>query len=152
MVRTMLRWFSYVALWLALTAHFNRQEVVAGVLVATLVMIFGRRVSRAVGLEVSFQPRWLRRLVQLPGQVSRDLVTLARHLAHPKEPGLYRAVPCRVGGTSAADRGRRALVTAAASLGPDTYVLGWDLDRQVVLVHQLERSAQVLPTADGVHP
>jgi hypothetical protein len=46
-------------------------------------------------------------------------------------------VPFDVGGDAADDVGRRVLTTAGLTLQPNSIVLGYDEERQVVLIHEL---------------
>jgi hypothetical protein len=64
---------------------------------------------------------------------------LAQLTARKPARGEFRAVPFR-GGDADADRGRRALAEALGSVAPNTIVIGVDLDRDLLLVHELHRT------------
>jgi hypothetical protein len=148
--RWLLRWALVIGLWLVLAATWTTAEVVAavvaGAVTATIWTHFARR-----GDDLLIRPRWLLDAVRLPMQVARDLVILMRALPSGDE-GVFRAVPFDVRGMAPDDIGRRVMLTAASSLGPNTYVVAWDIERQLVLVHQLQRSPHVLPAEGGTRP
>jgi multisubunit Na+/H+ antiporter MnhE subunit len=146
------RWFLAAALWLLLAATWSVAEVVAAAGVGAAVTAITVAVDRRRILEVSIDPRWLLGIVRLPSQVARDYVLLAKRLLRPDRRGVFRALPFDVGDESARSAGRRSLLTAGASLGPNTFVLDFDVERQVVLVHQLEPSARALPVEGASYP
>jgi hypothetical protein len=51
--------------------------------------------------------------------------------------GAFRAVPFGGGEDEPHETGRRALAEAAGSVAPNTFVIGIDGDRQLILAHQL---------------
>jgi hypothetical protein len=53
--------------------------------------------------------------------------------------GSFRAVSFAACSEDNADTGRRALAEALGSLAPNTIVVGVDLERKLLLVHQLHR-------------
>jgi hypothetical protein len=84
---------------------------------------------------------WVVPALGLPGQVVRDTVTvfvaLWRRLARGEQPPSgFREIPARFGG---GDEGatRRVLLVGGRSVAPNTFVLGLDKERNVMVVHQL---------------
>jgi multisubunit Na+/H+ antiporter MnhE subunit len=146
------RWLLCAALWLVLAASRSLAELVAAAGVATAVTALTVVVDHRAVLEVSVDPRWLLGIVRLPWQVAQDYLILVRRLVRPGRRGLLRALPLDVGDDSPRAAGRRALLTAGASLGPNTFILDFDIERQVVLVHQLERSPRALPLKGASYP
>jgi multisubunit Na+/H+ antiporter MnhE subunit len=150
----MLRWWAMGAGgWLVLSATLGAADVIsaagAGVVGAAVAALQDR--SGLVGYRLRL--RWLVHLPRLGAQVLRDLVTLARALVHPgRVHSAFRSVPLPLGGDQPLDVGRRGLLGLAASLGPNTFVVGYDRDRDAVVVHQLEVQEQVLPIPDGRFP
>jgi multisubunit Na+/H+ antiporter MnhE subunit len=150
----MVRWWAVGAAgWLELSATLGAADVAtaagAGVVVAAVAALQDR-----TGL-VTFRlrARWLVHLPRLGAQVLRDLVTLARALARPGQVhSAFRSVPLPLGGDDPLDVGRRGLLGLAASLGPNTFVVGFDREHDAVVVHQLEVQEQVLPIPDGRFP
>ena len=129
-------------LWLLLTGTLLTAEVVAG-LVASALGAAAAELVRSQDL-VRFSPRlnWLVRAYKLPGAVTRDsgllLAALARRvLLHRPVTGAFRAIPFEFGGEDARSEARRALITASVTFSPNTYVVGFDPDNDLVLVHQL---------------
>src|SRR4029453_14856226 len=127
---------------------------VAAGLVAAAVAATAAEIVRSPDLvRFPLDPRWLRGLAGLPWQVLRDtwLLTAAlwRHCSGRPVHGSFRVVPFPSeadAARSAARRGlaraarpapRRALVTAAASVAPNTVVVGIEGGRGEMLVHQL---------------
>jgi multisubunit Na+/H+ antiporter MnhE subunit len=145
-VRVLIRfgawWALSFVLWLLFTSTFDAQEVVAG-MVASSVSAFAVSVVQAKE-EFGFRPRfrWLSRARILPGQVIADcwLLTVAlwRRLAASKQPrGSFKTFPFEHVNDDSESAARRALVTAAVSLAPNTYVVAFDRAKQELIVHQL---------------
>jgi len=150
--RFVLWWVASAALWLVLAATLARPDVIAAVFAGLIVASVAALRERLGLVKYRFRVRWLTNLPRLAMQVLRDLVVLGRALLHPRRvTGAFRALPLRVG-----DRpheiGRQALLGLSASLGPNTFVVDFDRERQLVLVHQLVVNESVLPTANGKYP
>jgi hypothetical protein len=111
----------------------------------------GAAVLAATGLELareqglvgeSLRWRWLLRIYRPFLRVPRDILIVSamalRALVRREERvGGFRAVPFRGGDDKAHEIGRHALAEAAGSFAPNTFVVGIDAERQVVLAHQL---------------
>jgi multisubunit Na+/H+ antiporter MnhE subunit len=151
-VRFLVWWLGSALLWLVLASTLARPEVVAGLAAGLITALLALR-RETLGLELyRVRVRWLRHLPRLAVQVLKDLVILGRVLLHPRRvTSPFRALPFDVDSGREAT-GRRALLALAASLGPNTFVLGFDKERQLVLVHQLVANEQVLPIPDGKYP
>jgi multisubunit Na+/H+ antiporter MnhE subunit len=85
--------------------------------------------------------------LSLPGEVARDTVivfaALWRRLVRGEQPPSgFREIPARFGGTSDEDVTRRVLLVGGRSVAPNTFVLGIDPDRNVMVVHQLVVNAE----------
>jgi multisubunit Na+/H+ antiporter MnhE subunit len=135
-------WYlALVALWLAFVDTFAPEEVLLG-LVAAAVAATAADLVRAQDLvRFRLELRWLRDLGQLPGQVLRDCWLLAtalwRHCTGRPVRGAFRTLPFPTERDDASSAARRALVTGAVSLTPNTYVVGIEGDEGVAVVHQL---------------
>ncbi len=139
-------WFSWlVAFWLTwmlLVGTWVLQEMVAG-LVAAAAAASVAELVRVQDIR-QFRPRlrWILRAYRLPPLILSDsfvvLLALWRHVTG-KQPidGAFRAFKHPVAGQGGRAAGRRALLNAAISVTPNTYVVGIDEDREQVLVHQL---------------
>jgi hypothetical protein len=112
----------------------------------------GAAVLAATGLELareqglvgeSIRPAWLTRAYRPVLRIPRDVVVVSlmalRGLAHRESPmGSFRAVPFRGTEVEPHETGRRALAEAAGSIAPNTFVVGIDGERGMVLAHQLK--------------
>jgi multisubunit Na+/H+ antiporter MnhE subunit len=156
MTRRLKFWIAWyvplVALWLAFTATLDRNEVLLG-LVAAAVGATAQELVNAQDLtRFRLEPRWLRDLWRLPWQVLTDswllTVVLWRWLARGDvATGQFRTLPYPVvPEDDARANARKALVTAAVSVTPNTYVVGVEGDDGLMLVHQL------VPSADAPVP
>jgi multisubunit Na+/H+ antiporter MnhE subunit len=152
-MRTLRWWLIGTAAWLVLAATLARPDVIAAVAAGALVALAAWLPARAGLVDSRLRWRWLVHLPRLPQQVGHDLVLLAKVLVRPYTAApRFRAVPYDGGGDEPEAIGRRGLLTLAASLGPNTFVVGFDHERQALLVHQLVPNAQVLPLPDGNFP
>jgi multisubunit Na+/H+ antiporter MnhE subunit len=135
-------WCSCFLMWLALTTTFDPAELAAGV-IASAVAATGAELVRATGL-IGFRPRaaWFLRAPRVAwrsvidtGIVMRALIA---HVTGRREMrGAFRIIPVEPGGDDPSSAARRALLTAAISATPNTYVVGIDRDRGMMIVHQL---------------
>jgi hypothetical protein len=85
---------------------------------------------------------WVVPALGLPGQVVRDTVVvfaaLWRRLAHGEQPPSgFREIPARFGDDSDEGVTRRVLLVGGRSVAPNTFVLGIDGERDVMVVHRL---------------
>jgi hypothetical protein len=121
------------------TVSLPELYVLAGVALLSGLLL---ELSRRQGFtEAKVHARWLLRgwrpIAQVPLHillVTREAV--AQLLSRKPARGEFRAVSFR-GGDSSEDRGRRALAEALGSFAPNTIVIGVDLERDLLLVHQL---------------
>lgn len=151
-VRFLVWWVGSALLWLVLASTLARPDVIAAIGAGLLTALIASR-REALGLvQQRVRARWLIHLPRLAVQVLHDLLIVGRALVHPGQvTSLFRALPFEVADGPEAT-GRRALLALAASLGPNTIVLGFDEERQLLLVHQLVANEQVLPIPDGKYP
>jgi multisubunit Na+/H+ antiporter MnhE subunit len=132
-----------MVLWLLLTSTVDKAEAIVGAGASCLAASAAEiaRTKRPFG----FVPRarWVMRVWRIPVRIGLESVrafgVLANHVTGRKRVrGTYRAIEFRHGGTGPRDGARRALATVAVSVSPNTFVIGFDPDRDIVLVHQLE--------------
>ncbi len=136
-VAVWLAWFGGLfVLWLLLVGTIQDVEGIAG-LVAAAIGATAAEVVRSHGLlRYHVERRWLRRGARQIVLVVPDFFrVLAALFSRPR--GSFRTVPFPTGGERDIDRGRRALATLAASLGPSRIVVDLDPDTGEVLVHDL---------------
>jgi hypothetical protein len=86
--------------------------------------------------------RWLttlyRPLRKVPSDVAALIVLAFRQLVRPRPVnGTFRAVPFRCGPDHNIEIGRRALAESFGSFSPNTIIVGVDVDRELILGHQL---------------
>jgi multisubunit Na+/H+ antiporter MnhE subunit len=139
-------WIVLAALYLLLADSVVLPELVVGVVAAAIgatgaVLVRGQR-------EVLLRPRlrWLRGAGRPLAGLVTDLVPLARALA---EAGIARRpsrsgfvdVPYDVRGQDPEAVAHRALTEAFGSLAPNTVVIEVDVQRGVVVAHQLRPAA-----------
>ena len=141
-VRFAVWWAASFVLWLAFTSTLDTQEVVAGVIASSL-SAFAVSIVQSKE-EFGFRPRlrWLSRARILPGQVISDCwvltVVLWRSVVRSKQPrGSFKTFRFQHVADDPESAARRALVTAAISLTPNTYVIAFDRAKQELIVHQL---------------
>ena len=129
-------------LWLWLVDTLSLPELLVGPVAALISAAVTLGVRNKSGARFLLRPRWLRWFAHLPLGVLRDsavvLAALWRHLARRERvPGVFRVVECPLTGDDPQSASRRALATALTSVTPNTYVIGIDRERGVVLIHQL---------------
>jgi multisubunit Na+/H+ antiporter MnhE subunit len=135
-------WVLLMGLWVAVDDSIGLAELGAGAAVAALAALLTEAALHQAGARVAVRLRWLAAAYRLPGQVLGDTVlvfrVLWRRLAHGEQPPSgFRELPVRYGDESDAGVTRRVLLVGASSLAPNTFVLGLDEDRDVMVVHQL---------------
>jgi len=135
-------WAVLMAFWIVLDYSIALHELLAGAGAAALGATLAELALSQAGIRFRVRPRWLLAAFKLPGQVARDTVivfaALARRLARGEEPPSgFREIPIRFGDDSPEGVSRRVLMVGGYSVAPNTFVLGMDRDRQVMIVHQL---------------
>src|SRR4051794_1211406 len=131
-------WVVCAAQWLLLVDNAKPQELAVGAVVAAVAatgaVLVRRERQRLFGVPV----RWLPRLSRSVAGLVTDLAPLAVALVRRRREatGLVE-VPY------AGDGVHRVLTQAFGSLTPNTIVVAVDEERQVLLAHQLMRTADV---------
>lgn len=146
----MLNYFRYLGWWVALIGVYlllagtlDLSEIVTGVIMATLTMglVLAIRAQREGHYKAKLA--WLSRFNRLPGQVITDtalvLTALWRRLTLGDDRfGAFHTLPFYPGREKdPEDAARRALVTGAISLPPNSYVVTLDPEKETLLIHQL---------------
>lgn len=135
--------------WMLLVDTRESSQLIAGAVVAALAAAGSEVVRRQNIARVRLRARWLLGLWRPLASVPRDLARLTKAAALALRPGSrpprgrFRALPFDAGDEDPEDRGREALAELAGSFSPNTYVVGLDPERRVLLVHQL------VPEEDG---
>jgi Na+/H+ ion antiporter subunit len=140
------------AFYLLLIDTTTSPELYAGAGAALLAALACATAWRNGLRGVSPHPRWLMRGARAVAQVPADifwvsLAALQQLVAPRRVRGELRATRFHYGDADdGRDMARRALAEAVGSLTPNTIVIGVDEERNLILGHQLRRSAG----ADGV--
>jgi multisubunit Na+/H+ antiporter MnhE subunit len=144
-----MRWIAWFialgALWLVLDDNVATPELITGAVAALVGTVAAAVVHSQHLVEVKLRPRMLRRawrpLVRLVPDTAIVLGVLFKRLVLRRPPRSgFRAIPFRSGRENGAeDTARRALAKAGGSFTPATYVVGVEGERDLLLVHQLER-------------
>jgi multisubunit Na+/H+ antiporter MnhE subunit len=143
--RFWLAWYvSLFGLWLLFVDTLAAEEVILGLIGAAAAATAADVVRAQDLVRFRMRPRWLAGLWVLPGQIVSDswlmAVALWRQLRRPGSVrGLFRVLPFPVEGDDAVAAARTALATGAASVAPNTYVVGVERGEGLILVHQLVR-------------
>jgi multisubunit Na+/H+ antiporter MnhE subunit len=135
-------WVLMMSFWVMLDDSVSTDELLAGAGAAALAALLAELVTYQAATRFRMRIGWLVPALRLPGEVVRDTVTvyraLWRRLVHGEEPpSAFLELPARYGDDSAEGATRRVLLVAGTSLAPNTFALGIDKDRGVMVVHRL---------------
>ncbi len=135
-------WVLLMSFWVMLDDSTATDELLAGAGAAALGAFLAELVAHQAGLTFRMRTRWLVAALGLPGQVARDTVivfaALWRRLARGEEPASgFRQVPMAYGSDTPEGEARRTLLVGGRSLAPNSFVLGIDAGRDVMIIHQL---------------
>lgn len=135
-------WVLLMSFWVVLDDSTAPDELLAGAGAAAVGATLAELVTYQASTRFRMRIEWIVPAFKLPGQVASDMVTvfaaLWRKLVHGQEPASgFRALAVRFGDDTAEGKTRRALLIAAESVAPNTFVLGMDKERDVMFVHQL---------------
>jgi hypothetical protein len=138
----LLWWVLLMSFWVVLDNSIASDELLAGAGAAALGAGLAEVASYQAATRFRMRVEWLIPAIRLPGQVVRDTVivfaALWRRLARGEEPASgFRELPIRYGDNSAAGKTRRALYVGGQSVAPNTFALGIDQERDVMVVHHL---------------
>jgi hypothetical protein len=136
-------WVLLMSLWVAVDDSFESDELLAGAGAAALAALAAEVVTRQAEVRPRIKAAWLVRALGLPGQVVQQSVLVFAALARviftkaPAPPGRFSERPVAYGDDTPLGETRRVLLTGALSLAPNEFVLGLDLERDVMVTHQL---------------
>jgi hypothetical protein len=125
-----------------MTATVEAQEAIVGAGAAAIAATAMAAVRKGRGPLARIRLRWLRPAWRVPLMVARDTLlvfwALVRQMAGGSSPrGSFRQVPFASPADDALAAGKELLATLGLSMGPNTFVLGVDRRRGVLVVHQL---------------
>ena len=135
-------WVLLMSFWVVLDDSIALDELLAGAGAAALGAFLAELAAHQTGTR--FRPRieWVAPAFRLPVDAARDTVivfaALWRRLARGQEPPSgFRELPVRYGPDTAEGQTRRVLLIGGRSVAPNSFVLGIDPERDVMIVHQL---------------
>jgi multisubunit Na+/H+ antiporter MnhE subunit len=140
-------WFVSAALWLWLVDNTHGPELLVGAGVSAIgasAAIVVRQQRRVV---LRPRLRWLLRTWRPLAAYPRDTWLLVKALPR-RQAGRFVALPIHVHGDDPHSAAQRVVMQTAASFAPNTYVIGTDAERNLVLVHQLVRTPSVKDDTD----
>lgn len=135
-------WVLMMSFWVMLDDSVRTDELLAGAGAAALAALLAEVVTYQAAARLRMRIEWLGPALSLPGEVVRDTVTvyhaLWRRLVHGKQPpSAFLELPARYGDDSPEGITRRVLLVGGTSVAPNTFALGIDKDRDVMVVHRL---------------
>jgi multisubunit Na+/H+ antiporter MnhE subunit len=128
--------------WMMLVDSPAYVEALAGLVAAAIAALLLLCVLLLSGIRFRPRLRWILWLRHIPWGILHDTVILLtvlwRRLARKERPqSVFYLVRFPTGGDDPESAARRAFATAATALAPNTYLIGFDRERGVTLVHQL---------------
>jgi multisubunit Na+/H+ antiporter MnhE subunit len=135
-------WVLLMSFWVMIDDSIATDELLAGAGAAALAALFAELVTYQAATRFRMRMGWLVRALSLPGQVVRDTVivygALWRRLVHGEQPpSAFLELPSRFGDDTPAGVTRRTLLIGGTSVAPNTFALGIDPERDVMVVHRL---------------
>jgi multisubunit Na+/H+ antiporter MnhE subunit len=135
-------WVLLMSFWVMIDDSIATDELLAGAGAAALAALFAELVNYQAAMRFHLRIQWLGKALSLPGQVVRDTVivygALWRRLVHGEQPrSAFLELPARFGDDTSAGVTRRTLLIGGTSVAPNTFALGIDPERDVMVVHQL---------------
>jgi multisubunit Na+/H+ antiporter MnhE subunit len=135
-------WVLLMALWVILDDSLDTDELLAGAGAAAIAAAVAELATYQAATRFRLRIGWLAHVAGLPGEVAGDMVTvyaaLWRRLIRGEQPdSAFVTEPVRSGDDTPAGVTRRVLLIGARSLAPNTFALGIDRDRDVMISHQL---------------
>ena len=135
-------WVLMMSFWVMIDDSVETDELLAGAGAAALAAVFAELVTYQAATRFRTRTGWLGPALRLPGQVVGDTIivyrALWRRLAHGEQPpSAFLELPARFGDDTPEGVTRRTLLIGGTSLAPNTFVLGLDRERDVMVVHRL---------------
>ena len=135
-------WVLLMSFWVILDNSVESDELLAGAGAAALGATLAELAFYQASTRFRMRAEWVVPALSLPAQVARDTIivfaALWRRLVHGEEPPSgFRQLPARYGSNTAEGETRRVLLIGGQSMAPNSFVLGIDADRDVMIIHQL---------------
>ncbi|MGH3170959.1 MAG: Na+/H+ antiporter subunit E [Trebonia sp.] len=139
-------WVLMMAFWVMIDDSLQFDELLAGAGAAAISAFAAEAVAYQADIRIRVRPGWraAAEVFRLPGHVARDTLivfgALVRTLVTGRPPdGGFAEVPVDYGEDTPFGESKRVLLIGARSLAPNTFVLGLDSERDVMVVHHLVR-------------
>jgi multisubunit Na+/H+ antiporter MnhE subunit len=135
-------WVLMMSFWVMLDDSIAFDELLAGAGAAAIAASLAEVVSYQAASRFRMRIGWLVPALRLPGQVVSDMViiyrALLRQLVHGEQPpSAFLELPVRFGDDTPEGVTRRTLLVGGVSIAPNTFVLGIDAERDVMVIHRL---------------
>jgi multisubunit Na+/H+ antiporter MnhE subunit len=135
-------WVLMMSFWVMLDDSVSTDELLAGAGAAALAALLAELVTYQAAARFRMRIGWLVPALSLPGQVVRDTAVVYRALWRrvargEQPPSAFLELPARYGDDSFEGMTRRVLLVGGTSVAPNTFVLGIDPERDVMVVHRL---------------
>ena len=150
-------WVLMMSFWVMIDDSVNADELWAGAGAAALAALLAELVTYQAATRFRMRFEWLAPALRLPGEVARDMATvyaaLWRRLVRGEQPpSAFLELPARFGDDSPEGATRRTLLIGGTSVAPNTFALGIDKDRDVMVVHRLVASQPPAQSAEKEKP
>lgn len=131
-----------MALWVWADDSIWFSELIVGAGVACIAATLVEFVQHQSASHIRIRAEWLGPALRLPWRVVCDTVIVYRALGRTLRTGKapasrFEEVPVHARGDSAEAVTHRALIIGGSSVAPNTFALGIDPDRDVMVVHHL---------------
>jgi hypothetical protein len=128
-------------LYLLLASQISGWEIIAAIAACMVASVGATAVNIAGGRPFEFRVGWFGQLAQLPARVIRDCAVVTgaifERLIHRRKTGNFCVIEFDPGGQTRLGAAKRALLITRSSLAPNTYVVGMDSKKNMVLLHEL---------------
>jgi multisubunit Na+/H+ antiporter MnhE subunit len=141
-------WILLMSFWVMIDDSIETDELLAGAGAAALAALLVELVTYQAATRFRMRIAWIVPALSLPGQVVRDLVTVyaalwRRLFGGQQPPSAFVELPARFGDDTPEGLTRRTLLIGGMSVAPNTFVLGIDSERDVMVVHRLVSRQEV---------
>ncbi|MGH9098688.1 MAG: Na+/H+ antiporter subunit E [Acidimicrobiales bacterium] len=137
-------WVILMALWVWIDDSIALPELLVGAAAAAASALLAELVQYQAAAHMRVRFEWLARALPIPLYVARDLglvfwALYRKVLAGEDPPSALQEIAVRSGGERASTVTRRVLLVMGTSVAPNTFALGIDEERDVMIVHKLVR-------------
>jgi len=135
-------WVLLMSFWVILDNSIASDELLAGAGAAALGAFLAEFALHQAATRFRMRIEWVIPALSLPGRVVTDtaivFAALWRRLARGEQPASgFRLVPVRYGSSTPEGETRRVLLVGGTSVAPNSFALGLDAERDVMVIHQL---------------